>query len=131
MTCQIDVPTCYDYGFKPLATLAAMDSDYTPQEVAALLERTEIQLIDVRQTDEHAAGRIAGDRRIELAQLPAMVDTIERDKPVVFYCRSGSRSAMATDAFRGAGFDAHNMAGGLADWHAAGLPLEPEGGYVA
>jgi rhodanese-related sulfurtransferase len=50
---------------------------------------------------------------------------------VVFYCRSGSRSAMATEAFRGAGFNAHNMVGGLLEWNAAGLPLEPADGYVA
>jgi rhodanese-related sulfurtransferase len=50
---------------------------------------------------------------------------------VVFYCRSGQRSALATEAFRTAGYDAHNMAGGLIDWHAAGLPLVPEDGRVA
>jgi rhodanese-related sulfurtransferase len=105
--------------------------DYTPQQVAALLEQGEIQLIDVRQPEEHEAGRIAGDRFIELAQLGGQVDTIDRERPVVFYCRSGARSAMATDAFRGAGFDAHNMLGGLLDWHAAGLPLDPPDGYVA
>ena len=99
--------------------------------MAELLEQGDIQLIDVRQPEEHEAGRIAGDRFIELAHLPAQVDTIDRDRPVVFYCRSGSRSAMATEAFRGAGFDAHNMAGGLLDWDAAGLPLDPPGGYVA
>jgi rhodanese-related sulfurtransferase len=38
---------------------------------------------------------------------------------------------MATEAFRTAGFDAHNMAGGLLDWSATGLPLEPGGGHVA
>ncbi len=108
-----------------------MGSEYTPHEVAALLEQGEIQLIDVRQHHEHEAGRIAGDRHVELAQLPGQVDTIARDKPVVFYCRSGSRSAMATEAFRAAGFDAHSMAGGLLDWHAAGLPLDPTDGYVA
>jgi rhodanese-related sulfurtransferase len=105
--------------------------DYTPKQVAEFLAQGEIQLIDVRQPEERAAGRIAGDRFIELAQLSAQVDTIDRDRPVVFYCRSGSRSAMATDAFRGAGFDAHNMIGGLLDWDAAGLPLDPPGGYVA
>jgi rhodanese-related sulfurtransferase len=105
--------------------------DYTPQQVAALLQQGEIQLIDVRQPEEHEAGRIAGDRFIELARLGAEVDTIDRDRPVVFYCRSGSRSAMATEAFRGAGFDAHNMLGGLIEWDAAGLPLDPPGGYVA
>jgi rhodanese-related sulfurtransferase len=105
--------------------------DYTPSEVAELHARGEIQLIDVRQPAEHEAGRIAGDRLIELGSLAVEVDSIDRDRPVVFYCRSGSRSAMATEAFRGAGFDAHNMAGGLLDWQAAGLPLDPSDGYVA
>jgi rhodanese-related sulfurtransferase len=108
-----------------------MDSDYTPQQVAELLERGQIQLIDVRQPEENAAGRIAGGRLIELGELVSQAGTIDRKRPVVFYCRTGSRSAMATDAFRGAGFDAHNMAGGLVAWQAAGLPLEPEDGHVA
>jgi rhodanese-related sulfurtransferase len=105
--------------------------DYTPRQVAELLEAGEIQLIDVRQPEEHEAGCIAGDRFIELAQLGDHVGAIDRERPVVFYCRSGARSAMATEAFRGAGFDAHNMVGGLLEWHAAGLPLEPADGYVA
>lgn len=105
--------------------------DYTPQQVAELLEQGEIQLVDVRQPEEREAGRIAGDRFIELSKLAAEVDTVDRDRPVVFYCRSGSRSAMASEAFRGAGFDAHNMLGGLLEWDAAGLPLDPPDGYVA
>ena len=108
-----------------------MDSDYSPQQVAELLERGEIQLIDVRQPEEREAGRIAGDRFIELSRLPAEADSIDPHRPLVFYCRSGSRSAMATEAFRDAGFDAHNMTGGLLDWAAAGLPLDPPSGYVA
>jgi rhodanese-related sulfurtransferase len=108
-----------------------MDTDYSPQQVAELLENGEIQLIDVRQAYEHEAGRIAGDRLIELATLANDADTLDRERPVVFYCRSGARSAMATEAFRSAGFNAHNMTGGLLEWQAAGLPLEPDGGYVA
>ncbi len=104
---------------------------YTPQQVAELIGRGEIQLIDVRQPEEHDAGRIAGDRLVVLSDLAAELDSIDRTRPVVFYCRSGARSAMATEAFRGAGFDAHNMLGGLLDWHAAGLPLEPADGFVA
>jgi rhodanese-related sulfurtransferase len=96
-----------------------------------LLESSEIQLIDVREPEEHDAGRIDGDRLISLGELSAQAQTIDAEKPVVFYCRSGSRSAMAAQAFRGAGFDAHNMLGGLIDWHAAGLPLEPADGHVA
>jgi rhodanese-related sulfurtransferase len=87
--------------------------DYTPQQVAELMAQGEIQLIDVRQPEEHDAGRIAGDRLVVLSDLAAEVDSIDRERAVVFYCRSGSRSAMAAEAFRGAGFDAHNMLGGL------------------
>ena len=100
-------------------------ADYTPQQVAELLAEGEIQLIDVRQSYEHDAGRIAGDRLIELMQLGAEVDSLDPARPVVFYCRSGARSAMAADALRGAGFDAHNMVGGLLAWEAAQLPLDP------
>jgi rhodanese-related sulfurtransferase len=108
-----------------------MDPDLTPQEVAALLDRGQIQLVDVREPYEHEAGRIAGGRLIVLGDLGAQAASISREQPVVFYCRSGSRSAMAAEAFRQAGYDAHNMAGGLLDWEAAGLPLEPDGGHVA
>jgi rhodanese-related sulfurtransferase len=118
-------------GCPQAARLTHVDGDYTPNEVAELLARDEIQLIDVREADEHEAGRIAGGRLIPLAQLPAEAAVLEHDRPVVFYCRTGSRSAMATEAFRGAGFNAHNMAGGLIEWRAAGLPLEPADGRVA
>jgi rhodanese-related sulfurtransferase len=111
-------------------TSGEMGADYTPQEVARLQADGEIQLIDVREPYEHEAGRIAGDRLIALGNLSADAHTIDQARPVVFYCRSGGRSAMATQAFSEAGYDAHNMTGGLLAWDAAGLPLEPEGGYV-
>jgi rhodanese-related sulfurtransferase len=105
-------------------------ADYTPQQVSELLAQGAIQLIDVRQPHEHEAGRIAGGRLIELGQLSGAAETIDRSRPIVFYCRSGGRSAMATQAFDEAGFDAHNMTGGLLAWDAAGLPMEPDGGFV-
>ncbi len=108
-----------------------MNEDYTPAQVAELLKAGDIQLVDVRQAHEAAAGRIAGGWLIELPDLMERADTIDRQKPVVFYCRSGARSGMAAQAFQRAGFDAHNMTGGLLDWDAAGLPLDPADGYVA
>ena len=107
-----------------------MGIDYSPQDVSKLQADGEIQLIDVREPHEHEAGRIAGDRLIVLSDLTAEAHTIDQGRPVVFYCRSGARSAMATQAFAEAGFDAHNMTGGLMAWDKAGLPLEPDGGYV-
>ena len=115
----------------PISANTSMSQDYTPREVAELLENSDVQLIDVRETSEHLAGRIAGDRLIALGTLAEQVDTIDPSRPVVLYCRSGARSAMGAEALRGAGFDAHNMLGGLLEWDAAGLPLEPDDGYVA
>lgn len=111
--------------------MSASGSDYTPQQVSELLAEGPLQLIDVRQPEEHEAGRIAGDRLIELDRLNSEAQTIDRVRTVVFYCRSGGRSAMAAEAFAQAGYDAHSMAGGLLDWDAAGLPLEPADGHVA
>jgi rhodanese-related sulfurtransferase len=105
--------------------------DLTPKQAAELLDAGETQLVDVRQPDEYEAGRIAGSLHIELDRLPAEAGALERDRPILFYCRSGSRSAMAAQAFTASGYDAHNLDGGLEAWVAAGLPLEPAGGRVA
>ena len=109
-----------------------MTTDYTPREVSELLDarRDPADRRARGATSTRAAGS-PGRGTSRWRELAAQAETIDRDRPVVFYCRSGARSAMATEAFRGAGFDAHNMAGGLLDWDATGLPLEPEGGYVA
>ncbi len=98
---------------------------------AAEMIREGVQLVDVRETYEHDAGRIEGARHIELERLASQAETIDRDQPVLFYCRLGARSAMAAQAFRRAGYEAYTMTGGLTDWHARGLPLEPEDGTVA
>jgi rhodanese-related sulfurtransferase len=108
-----------------------MSQDYTPQQVAELMPSGVVQLIDVRAAHEHEAGHIAGSRLIELQELPELAATIDREKPVILYCRSGGRSAMATQALEQAGFDAHNMSGGMLEWHAAGLEMEPADGFVA
>ena len=108
-----------------------MSEDYTPQQVAELLTQGGVQVIDVRTPHEHEAGHIAGTRHIELQDLAAQAASIDRDTPVILYCLSGGRSAMATEALLQAGYDAHNMAGGMLAWDAAGLELEPADGHVA
>jgi rhodanese-related sulfurtransferase len=102
-----------------------------PPEIAAELLARGAQFIDVREPYEREAGYIAGTRHIELERLASQAATIDRDRPVVFQCRLGGRSAMAAEAFRADGYDAYNLNGGLMAWVAAGLPIEPQDGYVA
>jgi rhodanese-related sulfurtransferase len=103
-----------------------------PSEVAAWLAGEGApEVIDVREPYEREAGHIEGTRHIALVELSAAADSVERERPVVFYCRVGSRSLMAAQAFRASGYDAYSLRGGLARWVDEGHPLSPPGGYVA
>jgi rhodanese-related sulfurtransferase len=89
------------------------------------------QLIDVRADHEWAAGRIAGAKHVPLPELPQRTGEIDKDRPVVVYCRGGNRSSMAAAALTDAGFDASKLSEGIVGWSGDDLPIEPEEGYVA
>jgi rhodanese-related sulfurtransferase len=89
------------------------------------------QLVDVRADHEWEAGRIAGAKHVPLAELAERTGEIEKERLVVLYCRGGNRSTMAAEALAAAGFDAAKLSEGIVGWGEEGLPLEPEGGYVA
>lgn len=108
---------------------AVSQTALAPPQAAELIERG-ATVIDVRRPYEWDGGRLAGARHIEMNELSAAAGSIDRDRPVLFYCRGGNRSGMAADAFREAGYDAYHLAGGLAAWAEAGRPLDPEGGEV-
>ena len=111
--------------------MAGIPEDLSPARVTELLADG-AQVIDVREPYEREAGRIPDDSaHIELDRLTAEADSVDRERTVVFYCRTGSRSALAAQAFAAAGYEANNLDGGLKAWVADGLPLEPAGGRVA
>lgn len=89
------------------------------------------QLVDVRADHEWEAGRIAGAEHLPLAELAQRTGELDADRPVVLYCRGGTRSTMATDALAAAGFDAAKLSEGIVGWAEEGLPLDPDDGYVA
>jgi rhodanese-related sulfurtransferase len=89
------------------------------------------QLVDVRTGHEWEAGRIAGATHLPLAELAERAGEIDRDRPVVLYCRGGNRSTMATQALSDAGYQAVKLQEGIVGWSEADLPLQPEGAYVA
>ncbi len=109
----------------------AGDVDLDPERARALIDSGGVQLVDVREPYEWEAGRFAGARHVELERLASEADSIDRERPVLFYCRLGSRSGMAANAFRRAGYDAYSMDGGISEWDNRGYPLEPEDGTVA
>lgn len=89
------------------------------------------QLIDVRADHEWEAGRIEGAVHLPLAELSTRTSEIDSERPVILYCRGGNRSTMAAAALAEAGYDAAKLSEGITGWAEAGLPLDPDGGYVA
>ncbi len=107
-------------------------TDIDPAQLVDLLERDEqVQVVDVREPYEREAGHIADTRHIPMVELTSRAAEIDRELPVVFYCRVGSRSDMAAQAFRASGYKALSMRGGLVRWADENRPLSPEGGVVA
>jgi rhodanese-related sulfurtransferase len=103
-----------------------------PEQVAQwLAQERPLELIDVREDYEREAGFIDGSRHIRLVALSGEAASVAREQPVVFYCRVGSRSQMAAQAFRAAGYEAYSMTGGLLRWAQEDRPLAPAGGHVA
>jgi rhodanese-related sulfurtransferase len=105
--------------------------EVSPQRAADLLASGEAEVIDVREPYEREAGYIEGTRHVPLEHIASQAQSVDRERAVVFHCRLGARSGMVTQAFRAAGYDAYNMEGGIQAWAEAGLPLAPDGGYVA
>jgi rhodanese-related sulfurtransferase len=89
------------------------------------------QVVDVRTDHEWEVGRIAGAAHLPLDELAQRSGEIDKERPVLLYCRGGNRSTMAAAALADAGYDAAKLSEGIVGWADAGLPVEPEGGYVA
>ena len=105
--------------------------DEVSREEARKLIEAGAQLIDVRTEHEWEAGRIAGATHLPLAELPQRTGEIDKERPVVLYCRGGNRSTMAAAALAEAGYDAKKLSEGIVGWAEAELPLAPDDGYVA
>ena len=106
----------------------AFEHDLDPRAAERGAREEDWVIVDVREPEELEEGRFPGARHVAMAELNEQAGSIPRDRPVVFACRTGSRSAMAAQAFRMAGWDAHNLAGGIEAWEAAGLAVERDSG---
>ena len=110
-------------------------ADLPPKTVSRAEAREMIeagaQLVDVRADHEWEAGHLPGATHIALPELAQRAAEIDKDRPVIFYCRGGSRSDMAATALAEAGYDAVKLSEGATGWEEEELPFEPEGGYVA
>jgi rhodanese-related sulfurtransferase len=80
-------------------------------------------LLDVREPAEWDAGHSPLAAWIPLGELGTRLDEVPTDRTVAIICRSGGRSAAATEALRSTGVDAVNVAGGMKAWAGEGLDV--------
>lgn len=85
-------------------------------------------LLDVREPNEWEAGHAPGATFIPLGSVPDRVGDLPAGQTVVVICRSGGRSARATEFLRARGVDAVNLAGGMRAWAAEGFTVETDDG---
>lgn len=100
-----------------LEKLGQVDAD----TLADTLDETVV--LDVRTPDDHAKGLIAGARNVPYTRLREHTETLPRDRRIVAYCETGSRSTFAASFLVREGFDAANVRGGVAAWVASGRSL--------
>jgi rhodanese-related sulfurtransferase len=87
----------------------------------------EFTWLDVREWYEWESGTVEGARHIPIRALTERVDEVPQDRPVVVICQVGQRSALAAGYLNRAGYEAHNLEGGVEAWVADGLPLVSAG----
>ncbi|GIO28702.1 rhodanese-like domain-containing protein [Ornithinibacillus bavariensis] len=91
--------------------------EITPDELAIKMRNGEkLHIIDVREDEEVATGKIPGARHIRLGDLEDRLDELDKNEHYYMVCRSGGRSSMACEILLEKGFSVTNMVGGMLSW---------------
>lgn len=77
------------------------------------LQAEELQLIDVRETDEFAAGHVAGAQNLPLSSLAENYGQLDKKIPYHIICQKGGRSARACEFLEAEGYQVTNVEGGV------------------
>ncbi len=86
-----------------------------------------VLVLDVREPEEFVGplGHVPGARLLPLGELPARIDSLPVDRPIVTVCRTGARSAQAAVLLQRAGIErVANLAGGMVRWVAQRYPID-------
>ncbi len=110
----------------PMLSRGAGGGRVTPAQAVQMINREKAVLIDVSEPAEYAGAHVVGSKNVPLASLEASGD-LPKNKalPVVVVCPTGTRALRAVATLKKLGFEnSHVLAGGLAAWREANLPVE-------
>lgn len=115
---MIAISGCVDTAKQPEKTQYA---NVSVQQAKEMIDSGEVFILDVRTQEEYDAGHIKGSTLIPVQVLDKRLNELSRDKKILVYCRSGHRSAQASEILVNNGFkQIYNMKGGITEWINAG-----------
>ena len=85
-------------------------------------------MLDVRESDEWAAGHAPGATHLPMSELTGRMDELPDANPLYVVCRSGGRSARVVAYLAGQGYPAVNVEGGMQAWARQGREIVADGG---
>ena len=105
-------------------------TDVSVAEAVDLIKNKNAVIIDVRTPEEFAESHLPEANNFPVDTLSQNIETIkklQRDKPLLVYCRSGKRSARAAEKLKNLGVNSlYNLKGGIKAWSDANNPLVKE-----
>lgn len=100
-------------------------STLSVKDFADRIAFNDVFLLDVRHPDEFSQGHIKGAINIDVTApdfLNEAKELLPKEKTIAVYCRSGKRSAMASELLSENGYNVLNLGGGILNWEASGEP---------
>lgn len=123
--CSTESNTDHVRTEKPSSVVAAKTADVSVTDARAEIAKGNAQFIDVRTIEEFNEGHAASATNIPLNTLTESLGKLNKDQPIYVICRTGTRSAAASEILKKNGFaEVYNINGGTLDWAAAKLPTE-------
>lgn len=99
----------------------------TTEEFEQIISQPEVQLIDVRRPEEYIFGHIPEALNMNVTDesgfFAEQIQTLDKQRPVAIYCRSGVRSKNAANQMCNIGLNVIELDGGILDWIANGKPI--------
>ena len=110
----------------PLIRSRAGGPALTTLQATQLINGKHAQVVDIRDAADFAKGSLPNARNIPLGELATRAaKELKKDRPVIVLCNTGSTAGRAAAQLRAAGMaEVYVLAGGLAAWREAGLPVK-------
>lgn len=108
----------------PLIRARAAGPALTTLQATQLINSKNAQIVDVRSAEDFGKGTLPNAKNVPTATLKERMAELKKDRPVLVVCNTGSTAGPAAAQLRAAGFgEVFVLAGGLAAWREAGLPV--------